>query len=128
MRAGAQLREFPLFVEGNRLALLRMLADELHLIGFVFLLHNLNRIIRRKLKPLQRQRFLHDFFHFGFNFGERLRGERLFRVEIVVKAVVNCRADRELRLWIQPLDRLRHNMGGRVPEGALALRIVKGEN
>ena len=62
MRAGAQLREFPLFVEGNRLALLRMLADELHLIGFVFLLHNLNRIIRRKLKPLQRQRFLHDFF------------------------------------------------------------------
>ena len=100
--------------------------NQLHLIGFVFLLHELDCLVWGKLKPLERQRLLDDLFHLHFYFGQRFRGEGLRRVKVVVKAVIHRRANRQLGIRIQPLDRLRHDMGSRVPEGALALRIVKG--
>ena len=128
MRTGAQLVKLTLAEEGNLFALAGVFADQLDFVNLALGFHPGDGLVRIQLIPLERQRLLDDFFHLGLDFFENLGREWSFHIEIIVKAVVDRRADGKLCVGIQTLDRLRQHMGGRVAERMSAVRIVKGQN
>ena len=103
-----------------------MLVNELELVGLV--LHELLRVGGVELEPLELLPRLDDRRHLLFDLGEVLGGEGLLDVEIVVEAVFDGGSDRVFRVGVEMHDRLRQHVGGGVPEGMLALRVVEGED
>ena len=126
MRTGAEVGKIPLAVEADALALTGMLLNQLDFVGLV--LHQLERLGRLEGKALERERGLDDLRHLGLDLFEILGGKRGGNVKVVVKTVVNRRTDGELRLREEMLHRLGQNVRGGVPEGALAVLILKGED
>ena len=59
---------------------------------------------------------LDDLLHLLLELGQVLRGERRGHVEVVVEAVLDRRADAQLRVREQLLHRLREHVRGRVPD------------
>ena len=114
MRAGAQVGEFTLAVERDN-RVLRQVVDEFDLIRLIFFLHEGNGLFTRQLKAFKLQLFLADLAHLGLELVEHLLGEVERRVKVVVKAVVDGRADGQLHLGMQALDRLRQNVRAGVP-------------
>ncbi len=125
MRAGAKIGKFPLGVEGNY-RVLRQIVDKLYLVGFVLFLHIGDCFGAGLFRALQMQPLLADFLHFGFNLGKMLRGKGKGRVKIVVPAFFNGGTNGQLRLGVQPLYRLRHDVGAGVPVGFAIFGIFKG--
>ena len=66
---------------------------------------------------------LHDLAHLVFDAREIVVGERLAvrEIEVVVEAVGDRGADRDLRAREQPGDRLGHHVRGRVPQHLAAV-------
>ena len=124
MRACAQIHEFALTVKADY-RILRQILDQLHLIVFVSLLHEGDRLITGKRKALQRQALLHDLLHFLFDCGKILAGNGLLKLKIIIEAILNCRSDRQLRIRIQALYRLCQNMGSRMTEGSRSVLVRK---
>ena len=122
MRACAQIHEFALTVKADY-RILRQILDQLHLIVFVSLLHEGDRLITGKRKALQRQALLHDLLHFLFDCGKILAGNGLLKFKIIVKAVLDGRSDRQLRIRIQALYRLCQNMGSGMAEGSRSVLV-----
>ena len=127
MGAGTEIREFPLAVETDD-GVLRKVLNQLHLVGLVFLLEEPDGIFSWKFKALQRQIFLHNLLHLGFDGREILGGDWGLNIQIIVEAVVDGRADGQLRLRVQTLDGLGHNVGSGVAEGVTPSLVLKGEN
>ncbi len=125
MRPGAQVGKALLLVEGDH-AVLGKVVDQLHLVGLV--LDKLQRLGAGKLEPLQFGVLLDDAAHFLFHVLEKLGREGLVHVEVVVKAVVDGRADGQPRLRPQRLHRLRQHMAGGVPQRPAAVGVVKCED
>ena len=126
MRACAEICEIALRVEGDLLAPLGVLLDQLLLIRLAgHLLHGLRR---RQLETLERDIFLDNLLHLGLDFLEIFAGNRRLEIEVVVEAVVHRRADCELCARVQAADCLRENVRGGVPVGLFAVRIVKRED
>ena len=115
VRAGAEVDKFALLIKADRLAL-GDVGDQFELIRLAALFHQRGGLVARQLEAADFQIFLNDFFHLGLDFFEILAAERRRRVEIVVKAVVDGRADGELTVGVQAFDRLRHHMRGAVPQ------------
>ena len=106
--------------------ILRKIADELDLVGLALFLHEADGFLPGQLKALEREILLRDLFHLLFDLFQIVLGKGLRRVKIVVKAVFNGRADGQLDLRIQALDRLRQQVGGGVPVGPAAVLVGKG--
>ena len=105
-----------------------MLGDELELVVLLLFFHELHSVLGRELKALERQVLLDDLLHLGLDLHEIVRGERLLKVDVIVEAVFNGRADGEFRAGIQSPDSLGHDVGGGVPVGVLAFGGVEGQN
>ena len=125
MRAGAQVGEVALFIEGDD-GVLGKVVNELHLVGLAALLHKLDGLGAGQLKALQLELFLADFAHLGLQLGELGLGEGLGGVEIIVEAVFNGGADGELDLGMQPLHGLGQNVRTGVPVGFAVAFVFKG--
>jgi hypothetical protein len=65
-----------------------------------------------------------DFAHLFLNHPEIFRGERLVAEEVVVKAVLDHRADGDLGPWPERLHRLGEHMRGIVTDQLQRARIV----
>ena len=126
MRTGAEVRELALGVERN-VRVNRQIVDQLDLVRLVLFFHILDGFLARQLKALKLQLFLADLAHLPFQLFHDLGRKRKRRVEVVVKAVVDRRTDRELHLRVQPLDRLRQNVRTGVPVGSAVLFVFKRE-
>ena len=124
MRAGAQVGETLLPVEGDN-AVLGQVVDEFHLVRLV--LHQFQRLFAGQLEALQFGVLLDDAAHFLFHVLEEFGREGLVHIKVVVKAVVDGRADGQLRLRAQGLDRLRQHMAGGVAQRPAAVGVVKGD-
>ena len=124
MRTGAQVHELALLVEGD-VGVLRQIIDQLHLIGLFLLLHILDGLGPGQLEALQLQLLLADLPHLRLDLRQVLRGEGKRRVQIVIKAVVDGRADGQLHLRPQPLHGLGQNVGAGVPIGLAVLLVFK---
>ena len=122
MRARAQVNKLTLTVERDD-SVLRQVVDELNFIRLVLFLHKLDGFLARKLKALEFQLFLADLAHLTFQLVQHFLREVKRCVKIVVKAIVNRRADGQLHLGMQTLDRLRQNVRAGVPV-RLSVRFI----
>ena len=123
---GAQVGEVALLVEGD-VGVLRQVLDELHLVGLLLLLHELDGLLTGQLKALQLQLLLADLAHLGLESSQILGGEGAGGVKIVVEPVLDAGADGQLHLGVQPLHGLGQHVGTGVPVGLAILRIFKGK-
>jgi len=124
--AGAQVGELALLIEGD-VGVGGQVVDELHLVGLLLLLHELQGLFPGQLEPLQFQLFLADLPHLRLDLLQMLRGEGEGSVQVVVPALVDGGADGQLHLRPQALHGLGHHVGAGVPVGLAVLRIVKGK-
>ena len=126
-----------LYFEGDRHASYRilrgvthsagMLLNQLHLIGLALFLHQLDGFLRLQFKPLQGLILLDNLLHLALNGGQIIGSQVPGQVKIVIKALINRRADGEHRIREQPAYRLGHNMGGRMPIGPFPFLGIKGQ-
>ncbi len=127
MRARAQVHKVvALPVEGDDLVL-GQVANQLHLIGLAALLHVGDGLITGQGKPHLAVVLFDDAGHFLLDFLHHLGGEGLGHVKVVVKAVLNCRADGQLGIGHHIFDGGGQHVGGRVAQHAPRLRVIKGE-
>ena len=61
----------------------------------------------------------------GFDLLERLLADRLRKLEVVVEAVLDRRADRDLRPRVEPADGLGQEMRRRVAQDVQRVRVVR---
>jgi len=71
-----------------------------------------DRVVTRPNLALDQLRSINDLGHAPLDFLEVVGGERLVPGEIVVKSVIDRRADGDLRAGIEFLNGLGHSMGG----------------
>src|SRR5919109_804475 len=61
---------------------------------------------------------------YRLDFRQILLTDRLGELEVVVEAVLDRRPDRDLDTWVETANRLREQVGGRVPEDEERVGIV----
>ena len=102
----------------------------LDLVLLAALLHERDGLIAGKLEGLELQVLLDDLLHLGLDGGQIVLGDLLIaQVDIVVEAVVGSRPVREVRLRIETLDGLGHDMRSGVADdvqGLVALDLGHG--
>ena len=125
MRAGAEVGKIALLIEADRFAF-RQVFDEFHLVGFFLFLHQGDRFRARQFKTLDGPVFLDDLLHFLFDLRKVVLGDGRFKIDIIIEAVRDRRADGKLRRGIQPLDGLGHDMGSAVAERGKTAFFVFG--
>ena len=120
----AEVRELALLVEADG----RVLGEVLHKLDLVVLalgLQELDGLGPGKGVGLQLQVLLDDLLHLGLDLLEVLGGEPSLLVEVVVEAIVDGGPDGQLGAGPEPLDRLRHDVGGGVPDDReLVIRLA----
>ena len=126
MRTGTEVCELALGVERN-VRVNRQIVDQLDLVRLVLFFHILDGFLARQLKALELELFLADLAHLGFQLFHDLGREGKRRVEVIIEAVVDRRADGQLDLRMQPLDGLRQNVRTGVPVGFAIGLVFKRE-
>ena len=124
MRACAQVSELALLVEGNG-SIFWQIVNQLYLVRLLTLFHELDGLCARQLEALELLLLLADLAHLCLESIEVLLREGERRIKIVVEAVVDGRADGQLDLRIQALDRLRENVRYRVTVGVAVFLVLK---
>ena len=98
--------------------------EDLHLEGLAALAEEADRLGSRQLASHEGEVGPDELVHQGFDLREVLGGEGIGLGEVVVKAVLDGGPDRELHVGEQPLDRLRHDVRGRVAQRRQRRRIT----
>ena len=124
MRTRAKLVKFTLAEERNFFALTCVLFDKLNFINFTLAFHKLYGVFGVKLISFKRKSLFDDFFHFFFYFFEIFGGERSFNIKVIIKSVVNSRANGQFRFGEQSFNSLRKNMRGSVAKATLCLVVI----
>ena len=125
LRAGAEVCELALGIERND-GILRQIVDQLDLVRLAEAFHIGDCLRTRLLGADKGQALLADLLHLGLNGVQMLLREGEIGIKVIVPAVVDGRADGQLDLRIQALDRLRHHMGAGMPIGLAVSFVFKG--
>ena len=128
MRPRAKIREIPLLVKRND-GILRKPVDELHLVRLRFFRKEPQRLRPADLLSDEGQILLDDALHFLLHIFQVLVGELSIHLNVIVKAVLDGRADGELNvlIGIEVLQGLRHDVGRRVAQGQPPPLVLKGQ-
>ncbi len=110
MRTCAKVGEVSLFVEAYVLAFVCVLSTKLHLVGLAHFFKHSLCLVGRQTKLFNGYVLLDYLFHFGFKRGQIVGGERLFGVEIIVKASLDSGTYSKLDIGVQSLNSLRQNV------------------
>ena len=124
MRSPAEVDELPVGVEADRLhrrvggGVLHEILDQLHLVGLAFTPVAVERDRYRDVLAHERLVSLDVLAHPRLDRGEVVLVERdaVGQVQVVVEAVVDRRADRDLHARIELEHRLREHMRGVVAD------------
>ena len=87
-----------------------MLSAKLHLVGLAHFFKHSLCLVGRQTKLFNGYVLLDYLFHFGFKSGQIVGGERLFGVEIIVKASLDSGTYSKLDVGVQSLNSLRQNV------------------
>ncbi len=90
--------------------ILRKIADDLCFVGFADVREMRGGFVAIPDLALDRQIGVHDLLHARFDLGEILRRERRHAREVVIEAVFDHRADRDLRAGEELLHCLRQHV------------------
>ena len=123
VRAAAQVLPIALPVQTDRLAR-RNGADDLCLVVLADLLEMRHRLIARQHAAMHRQILGGDLRHALFDGRQILGGEGPLVGEIVVKAVLDHRADGDLRLGEELLHRIRQQVRGGMTDDLESVGIL----
>ena len=122
VRAAAEVGEVALRVERD-VSLGRV--DELDLVVLALLGKELLRVVRRDLLPLPGAALLQLALDLRLDLLERVLADRLRELEVVVEAVLDRRADRDLRARIEAPDGLGQEVRRRVAEDVERVGILR---
>ena len=93
MRAGTEVYPIALLIKAND-RILGQIFDQLHFVRFLFFLEESNSVIARFRKARDVRIFLHDFFHFRFDFRQIFIGKHcIAKIDIVVESFFNSGSD-----------------------------------
>ena len=126
MRAAAEVEPVALLVDVERLVL-RDGVDELDLEGLALVAEHALRLLARPDLLGERPIARNDFAHLLLDRGEVLGRERLVPEEVVVEAVLDHRADRDLGAGPERLHRLGKHMRGVVADELERARVLAGD-
>ena len=122
VRAAAEVGEIALRVERD-VALGRV--DELDLVVLALLREQLLRVLRGDLLAFPGAALLQLSPDLGLDLLERVLADRLRELEVVVEAVLDRRADGDLRPGVEPPDGLGQEVRGRVAQHVQRVRVVR---
>jgi hypothetical protein len=125
VRAAAQVDEVAVAVGRDHLAL-GQVGDALELERVVA--EHLARLVARHLAPLEGELLLRDAAHLGLERREVLGRERLRDLEVVVEAVVDGRAEADLRVGAQAAHGRGERVRARVAQHGERLGVALGEH
>jgi hypothetical protein len=128
VRAATEVGEIALCVEGD-VAVRRVY--ELDLVGLALGLEPAPRFLARNLLTVPLAPFGELLSHLRFDPFQGLFADRLRELEVVVEAVLDRRADRDLDARVEPSDGFGEQVRGRVPEDVERVWIVlvpRGQN
>jgi hypothetical protein len=126
VRPAAEVDERTALVRRARLAVGHLRADDLLLERVV--LEQLERLVLRQHKPLERLLLLHDVVDELLDGCELLGGDGVpARRHVVEEAVLGGRAEGQMRAVFK-LERLAENVRGRMPERVLPLLVLELQN
>ena len=125
MRAGAEVGELALLIEAYD-GVLGQVLYELDLVGLVLIGHELDGLGARQLEALYGQLLLAYLAHLGLYLLEHLGGEGDVGVDVVVEAVLDSGAYRQLALGIQALHRLGEDVARGVAVGVAVFPVLEG--
>ncbi len=126
MRAAAEVEPFALLVDLEVLALGNRI-DQLDLEVLAALPEEVLGLLAAPEFLRERRVLLHDLVHPLLDLGEIVGMERVLLGEVVIEAVLDHGADRDLRLRPQRLHRLRHDVRGVVPDELERFRVRAGD-
>ena len=126
MGPGAEVGEVALLIEGDH-RVLGEVVDQLHLVGLVHLLHQLQRLRPGQFKALQLLLGLADPAHFRLDGLEVIGGKDVLTVHVVVEPVVDGGADGKLCARVQVLNGLRHDVAAGVVVGVAVFGVLPAE-
>ena len=112
VRAAAQIGIVAVDIYGNGAVL--QFFQQFQFIRFAAFGKKFFRFRFRHFFALKRLARLDDFFHLGFNFFQVFRRELGFAVKIIIKAIINGRADTQFCTGEQLLYCLRQNVSARM--------------
>ena len=99
-------------LEETELCLVRQIGHVLNLIFLTALFHELSGLFARKDEGFDRQILLGDLLHFLLDGLEILIGQfGIAQIHVIIEAVLRGRTECKVRLRIQTLDGLCHDMG-----------------
>jgi len=124
VRAAAQVGEVSLGVEAHRPDIGGQVLDQLHLVGLALLFEKLDRLFAADLTAREGLVLCGDLGHPLLYLFQVLGREGGLAVEIVVEAVLDGGADRDLDVREQLLDRFGHDVGNAVAQHAHSFRRV----
>mmetsp|Transcript_37514 Transcript_37514/g.87440 ORF Transcript_37514/g.87440 Transcript_37514/m.87440 type:complete len:538 (+) Transcript_37514:6674-8287(+) len=127
VRAAAEVLEGALGVERHVLAG-RDAADDLGLVVLTQGLEMRHGVVARQHAANDLLVLLGQFGHLGLDRGQVLWRERALVGEVVVEAVVDDRADRDLGFGIELLDGVGQQVGRRVADHVQAVGILVGDD
>jgi hypothetical protein len=91
------------------------LADVFDLEHLAQILTNRQRLVAWFFQSLEGLVEFDDLGHLGFDGGEVVFAQLVRQVEVVVKAIVDRRAERQLHALVEPHHRPGHDVGRAVP-------------
>ena len=103
-------------------------GDDLGLVVLAELPEGLDGLVARHQLALDLEVGLGEFVHLRFELREVFRRERPAEREVVVEAVLDHRADRDLRVRVDGLHRLREQMCRRVAEDLEPFGVLAGDD
>jgi len=109
MRTATEIDKLGLCVEAQ-VFVRRDRIDNLRLVVFALLFEKRHRFVAADQRAFDRYGLLGEFRHARFDLAKVLFGQRVDCCEVVVEAVVDHRADRDLSAGVELLDRLRHEV------------------
>jgi hypothetical protein len=127
VRPAAEVDESALLVDADRLVG-GQVADDLRLVQLAKALEIGDRSVA--VPDLARDRLVagDDLGHPRLDLFQILGGKRLGPCEVVIEPVLDRRADRDLGIGIELLDRLGHDMGGVVAQQFQRVVVLGGDD
>ena len=125
VRAAAKVKPVALLVDRDRFARRDDVVDDPRLVVFADLLERLDGLVLVPDLADDGIVGINNRPHLGFDLFEILRRERLFAGKIVIEAIIDDWANRDLRVGIQLLHRLGEHMGRIMADQFEAFGIIR---
>ena len=126
VRASAEVGERAALIEGDRAVF--QIVDQLQFVFVAFLGEVVQCFGFGHLAAHEFDFLGGQLLHFGFDFRKVIRRDAIIHeIDVVVEAVFDMGADAELDTGIKAFNGGGHQVGGAVPEHALAILVVPGQ-